>query len=541
VTILPALPILTPLAGALICAIPRYPIAGRLARRGVYAVVLVLTAISLAMVWAGGDAVVASAGPQSGYLAYLAMPLWSPLGYWAALLVLAVLMIGLLADLERPLAAARSVHYLIVVSATMATVSSGNSIGFVLAWSIPQWLILYLRVSQGESSGRTSRWDTWAGFGSVALVVLGATAATMEQGGSPYLVEIGPGLAFASLAIAAGLRLLSWPLIGGRGRWWQLHAMSLACGLYLWLRLGIALDSDGPLVSHPTATVALVLALGLLIGPREGQSRVVPYGFGYWLALALLAPLLDPESGFAVSLLIGTQLMLCLVILRGYLEPAAGTWFSRVSGLVAWASLSGILLTSGFAVYWTFGQICLTTGGVPLLMIASVSYLVAALPLWRRLTLPAEIYPDGAPARLTRPFGVALLAVSGVLVLLGVWPGVLEWLFPEIRVGLAIFGYARLWGEAAPDRVTLFLAIFLVPGIAGLVGRRAPQLLDAPHRWMRWIEQRVRGEWLYLIGQRALALVTGSVRTALESLEGSLSLGWCLLWAIALIYYLLRR
>jgi hypothetical protein len=541
VTLLSALPILTPLAGALICAAPRYPIAGGLTRRGVYAAILILTAISVAIVWASGGAIVPGLGPQIGYLSFPAMPLWSPLGYWAALLVLAVLLVGQLADLGRPLTAARSVQYLIVLSATMATVSFGNSISFVLAWSIPQWSVLYLRVSQGEGSERTSRWDTWAGFASMVLVILGATAATMEQSGSLYLVEIGPGLAFASLASAAGLRLLSWPLTGGRGRWWQLHAMSLVSGLYLWLRLGIALDADAPLVSNPIATVTLVLALGLLIGPREGRSRVVPYGFGYWLALALLAPLLDPESGFAVSLLIGTQLMLCLVVLRGYLEPPAGTWFSRLPGLVAWASLSGILFTSGFAVYWTFGQICLRTGGIALLMIASVSYLIAAFPLWKRLTLPAQVDPEYAAAGLGRPFGIALFGVSCVLVLMGLWPGMLEWLFPEIRVGLRIFGYAQLLGEATSDRVVLFLAAFLVPGVAGLVGRRAPHLLDAPRQWMLRIEQNSKGEWLYLMGQRALALATGTVRTALEVLEGSLSLGWCLLWAIVLVYYLLQR
>ena len=145
------------------------------------------------------------------------------------------------------------------------------------------------------SDDSSSRWDTWSSFVSLALVVIGAVALAAEQSGSLYLVAIGPGLAFTALAAGAGFRLVSWLLAGGPGRWWQLHAMSMISGFYLWLRLGIILQAEQPLLSNPGLAVPIALALGLIIGPRERQSRVVPVGFGYWLALALLAPALRPR------------------------------------------------------------------------------------------------------------------------------------------------------------------------------------------------------------------------------------------------------
>lgn len=540
-SLLLTLPIIAPLIGIPICASLKYPLFGKLTRRAAYAAVLGVTALAIAAVWARGGTIAPEIHPEVGYLAMPASPLWSPLGYWAATLALFVLLIGQLTEPVRPLTAARSAQYLIIVSATMATVSAGNAVSFVLAWCVPQWLITYLRVSQSEGPERTSRWDTWAGFASMALAILGATAATSEQSGTLYLVEIGPGLAFTSFALAAGLRLLSWPLAGGRGRWWQLHALSLVTGFFLWLRLGIALNVESPLASYPLVTVIVGLAFGLLIGPREEESRVVPYGFGYWLAIALLAPVLDPETGFAVSLLVGTQLMLCLLVLRGYLTPHTETWTNRLPGLVAWAALSGFILTSGFIAQWVFGQICLRVGGIALLTVASVGYLVAAVPLWRRLAgmlndRPEERSPSGA-GRLPYVF----LVVSGILIVLGLWPGGLVRLWPDIRVGLHALEYGPLWGESGADRLALFLAVLLMPGIAGVLSLRTPRTLDAAKALIDRAENSIRGEWLYLLGQRALARATSALRTGLQVLEESLPLAWCLLWLVALVYYLLQR
>ena len=250
------LPIIVPLVGILVCTSLKYPVFDRLTRRGMYTIVLGLTALALALLRIRGAALVPDMRLEVGYLTLPAAPLWSPLSYWSAALVLLVLLLGQVADWDRPLTAARSVHYLTILSATMATVSAANTVSLALAWCIPQWIVLYLRVSQSDAVEGISRWDAWAGLASMALVILGITASTAEQSGTLYLVELGPGLAFTSLALAAALRLLSWPLATGPGRWWQLHAMSLATGFYLWLRLGIALKADGPLASYPRDAAA---------------------------------------------------------------------------------------------------------------------------------------------------------------------------------------------------------------------------------------------------------------------------------------------
>ncbi|MHB1318002.1 MAG: hypothetical protein ACYCYF_05200 [Anaerolineae bacterium] len=540
-SLLPTLPIIAPLIGIPFCSLLRYPAFGKVTRRVAYASVIGLTALSLAIVWARSGSIAPDIHPDVGYLVTPASPLWSPLGLWAASLVLFVLLIGQLTETERPLTAARSAHYLIILSAAIATVSAANSVSLVIAWCIPQWLITYLRVSQTEGTERISRWDTWAGFASMALIILGATASTSEQSGSLYLIQFGPGLAFTAFALAAGLRLLSWPLAGGRGRWWQLHALSLVTGFYLWLRIGVALNVEGTLASHPLVAVIVGLTFGILIGPREEQSRVVPYGFGYWLAIALLAPILDPDKGYAVSLLVGTQLMLCLLILRGHPIDPAGLWMRRMSLLVARAAQGGFILTSGFIAQWIFGQICLQTGGLALLAVASAGCLAAAIPLWRRLTLLFGSAEEQVAVEVTRRLSYVFLAISGILIVLGLWPGLIARLWPDIRLGLSALEYAELWGDSGSERLALTLAIVLIPGLPGLLGRRVPWSWDPVYAWLDRAGHSLKGEWLYLLGQRALARATRMLRTSLQAVEESLPLGWSLLWLVALAYYLLQR
>jgi len=539
VTLLPIVPIITPLAGALLCATVRFSETGGFTRRLAYATFVALTAISVAVLRGfGPDATVQL--PPASHVDLPAMPLWSPLAYWAASLLLGVLFVGQLADHDRPLSAVRAAHYLVVLAATMAVISAGNSVSLVIAWSIPSWLVLYLRVAHSEGSQRVSRWDTWAGFISTALVILGATAGSAEQEGSLFLIELAPRLAFYAFALAAGTRLLLWPLAGGRGRWWQLHAMSLVSGLFLWIRIGIALDATGPLVRAPFLAAIVFMALGLAIGPREGQSRVVPFSFGYWLALIVLAPLLDPERGFAVSLLIGTQLLLCLVLLRGEIAPSSGPWLPRLPGLVAFAALSGLVMTSGFAAHWVFGQICFDVSGYGLLAVAAVAYLLAAVPLWRRLS-SAVMSPAREPGHVGAGASAYILAaIAGGLVLLGVWPGVLLRIWPDIRVGLESLGYRELWGNDLGNRLGLIAATVLAPASTGLFGQRLQPAVEQFYGRVDRAGQSARGEWLYLVAQRIAARGTGAMRAALEALEESLPLVWCLVWCIALVYYLLQ-
>lgn len=536
----PLLPIVVPLASIPVCAATKERDAGRLTRRMVYTAALGMTAVSIALTALPGTTA-QTLGSTDGYLAVPTAPLWSPLSYWAASVLMLVLLLGQLTQLRRPLTAARSMHYLVTLSATMATVSASNAVSLVLAWSIPYLLVMYLRSAQGEATVRSSRWDTWSSFVSLALVVIGAVALAAEQSGSLYLVAIGPGLAFTALAAGAGFRLVSWLLAGGPGRWWQLHAMSMISGFYLWLRLGIILQAEQPLLSNPGLAVPIALALGLIIGPRERQSRVVPVGFGYWLALAVLAPALDPDTGFAVSLLVATQLLLCLLLLRGSSDTPGRSRLGTVPGMVAWGALSGVILTSGFVAHWAFGQICLRAGGPGLLAIASIGYLLVAVPLGRRLLWSSGSSLLGHLTAARDSGAIVGLVVAGLLVLLGIWPGIIEKIWPDIRLGLDALQHSRLWGDSAADRLALFVAVLVVPMGAGLAARRVPRVQDMLYGWIIRAEQGLKGEWLYLLAQRVLAWATRGLRHSLQVVEESLPLGWCLLWGLALVYYLLQR
>lgn len=76
---------------------------------------------------------------------------------------------------------------------------------------------------------------------------------------------------------------------------------------------------------------------------------------------------------------------------------------------------------------------------------------------------------------------------------------------------------------------------------AGLAARRVPRVQDMLYGWIIRAEQGLKGEWLYLLAQRVLAWATRGLRHSLQVVEESLPLGWCLLWGLALVYYLLQR
>jgi hypothetical protein len=543
VALLPYFPMVVPLAGILICLALRSGAGRPVPWRTLYAATMALTGLSLIGPWlysATGVPVVA----DPGYMAMPATPLWTPLGFWAAVVLVVVLLLGLLADLDRPVTKGHCITFLTFMAATMATVSAGNLVSLILAWSLPVWLILYLRASQVEVETRdVSRWDTWISLGSLCLIVLGAVAAAREQNGVLLLVELRPSVALAALSLAAAMRLLSWSLASGRGRWWQLHVMSLTTGFFLWLRLGIALNAEGPLAAQPGVAVAAVVALGLLIGPQDDRTGVIPGGFGYWLALSLAAPLLDPGRGFATTLLIATQLGLCLLILHG--QPAArdGASLARLPRWVALGALGGMPLTSGFVVHWLFAQACLRTGGPLLLVVASLGFLMVAIPFWRRLMTREQ--PEAAAPGQGR-YGVLVMAASAVpallLVVLGLWPGLLAWIWPNIRLGLDAYGIGRQWSGGVPQNLALVVATLVVPVVGGyLLSARAGQLVDTGREAVGRTRQGARSGTGYLLAEQALDRVLSGIRRGLENIEEALPIGWTVLWGMALYYYLIVR
>jgi len=113
--------------------------------------------------------------------------------------------------------------------------------------------------------------------------------------------------------------------------------------------------------------------------------------------------------------------------------------------------------------------------------------------------------------------------------------------FPDVRIGLDALNYAQLWGTGAAERFSVLAAALLVPAGTVAVNRRAPTILDEVQRGILRLESGLKVRWLYLLAQRLLARVAAAMQAVLTTIEESLPLGWCLLWCIALAYYLIQR
>ncbi len=539
----PLLPILIPVVGAMLCPWGFLSHARLPLRRWLYVGIIGLTALGVLVVALQGAPRLEATRPLS-HLEAAPTLVWTPLSLWVAAALLAFLLASELARRRRPLAPAHVSLRLLSLAACLGVLAAGNLLTLSVAWSVPLVSLLLARAlwREGEAE-RPGPWEIWYGLFSSGLLILGAVAVTVQQGGGLELQEVRPGLALNALAASVALRVLTWPRVGGLRLRWESYLMSLVAGLYLWLRIGLSLQATGLSLTGGVAVGAVVLlaVLGLMGALQRRPGRALPYTLGHWLILALLAPLLDPDLGLVASLLIALHLLSSLLILRVYqTSPLPQMRPGRPLYLAAWASLGGLPLTLGFVAHWLVVRSCWQSGAATLVFWLLLGCLANAVPAWAQArTLAGDAPAEEGEAKADYVALVPAGLAAAILVILGIGPGLMAVLWPQAPLDLGVLGYGRLFAAGASPVGGLVLAAVLAPMLAGLTLHQRWVSAQAPSLRPFYRSRRViNAEWLYTVVREQIDRLLAILRQGLEIIEGSFSLVWILLWGIALVYYM---
>ena len=538
--------IIIPLVGAAICSLrilthPRWPV-----QRWLYVSTIAVTALAI-LIAGQGMGPLEAARPYTPYLEPILTLLWMPLTSWAALLLFSALLIGQIPRILAPLPVRHASLRLVLLSSSVAVLTAANLMTLLAAWGVQLLVLLLLRaVAQADQPERSNPWVIWTSLLSTHLLIIGALAVLAGQEGVMFLIEIWPGLALNALSAAVALRLIAWPLASGLRRNWDIHLMSLVTGFYLWLRMGYSLEITEALLGGGAIWVILLAGLSLVAALHRTPERGLPYVVIHWIIVALLAPFFEPDIGYVASLLITMHLIACLLVLRMYRTmDIAAMRLGQIPRLVAWASLGGFPLTAGFVGHWLLVRSIWQAGASPLSIWVLLSYFVIALPTWSqgRLLLSGEATEQAAPpgepisAHTWLAGGLAgLLAIA--LLALGLFPRLADILWPGIQLDLSLLDHRVLWG-AWPGALGMVLLTLVAPLLGGLTWLWGAAEEDIP--WLQAIRRSgpmLDADWLYRALRRQVERGLQIVEQGLGILEGPFSLGWVLLWFIALFYYL---
>ena len=538
--------IIIPLFGAAICSLrilthPRWPM-----QRWLYVSTIAITALAVLMAGLGMGVLEASR-PYTPYLEPILILLWMPLTSWAALLLFAGLLIGQVPRILVPLPARQAALRLILLSSSVAILTAANLMILLSAWGVQILVLLLLRsIEQTDQVQRSSPWEVWTSLLSTGLLMIGALAVLAGQEGVLFLIEVWPGVALSALSGAVALRLVAWPLAGGLRRNWDVHLMSLVTGFYLWLRIGYSLEITSASLGGGIAWAILLAILSLVAALYRKPDRGLSYVVLHWITVALLAPFINPDVGYVASLLITLHLIACLLVLRMYQTTRiASLRLGQISHLVAWASLGGIPFTAGFVGHWLLVRSIWQVGASWLNIWVLLSYLAIAIPTWSQWRI---IRQDNAAEQATSleehssrhaqlAWGLAGLLAS-MLIALGIYPRLADLLWPGIQLDLALLDHRVLWGES-PGALGMVLATALASLLGGLTW-----LWDTEEKRIPWLQpiDRLRtvldANWLYRVIRDQIEWGLEATERGLRILEGYFSLGWVLLWFIALFYYL---
>lgn len=539
--LIPLLPILTPLVGAIACLLPLGDRAATRQRRWFYVAVVALTGASVLFVRVQGTLMLG----MSTQVPYFYLPLallWTPLSFWAALLLFGGLVIGQVSRLHLPLARENAGFRLVLLAASLGVLAAGNLVSLNLAWGAQLVVLLALRAMwSGSAAERPGPWAIWSSLASTGCLMVGAVAVMAHQNGAALKVEVTPGLPLLALAAAVGLRLVGWPRAGALRRSYEVYLMSLVSGLYLWLRIGLSLNADAPLLVGGIGVALVVVVVGVMGALHRTPGRALPFVLGHWFILAMVAPFFDPQRGFVASMLIAVHVAICLLVLRiHHTSGAMPLRLGRAPYLAAWASLGGLPLTAGFIAHWLLLRSIWNAGASHLVFWVLLSYVANAIPAWSQVRMGAEdVSKDEIPSAAGwTPF--ASMAIAAILlVVLGVYPALLSALWPRAPLNLGVLEHGRLWeGLVAPTRA-LIAATLLAPLVAGLTLHPRVALargisLQPFYRFRR----TVNAEWLYAVIREQVEGVLATLGRGFEALEGSFALGWALLWGIALLYFM---
>ena len=547
------LPLVIPLAGIwAIWVLPSRMVSPD-SRRRVHLGILISTCIAL---WVAKSAEVGTArlpfwGPLSAYGEPLEFSLDS-LSFAFSLLLVGSLTVAGLSMMMRPIERFESVSALLLVEAGIGVCAASNLLTLCLAWMLMDVALLSMDIVRvpDESIPHAARNVLVNLCSTLALIVV--TTLTLSQRGEGQLSGLAlSGLPLKLLAIASLLRLGIYPLPGGLKRRWEVYLASLCTGGYLWLRLITLSPGEFPGVGGLVflGCGSLVIT-GLLAGFSSDLATALPYVLSHGIAAFVLAPLLVPDSGYAIAFVTAINLALCLTLLRAdaQVRPVS-PWGrrARLPLMIALASLAGWPLTLGFIAHWSLLKLFWVMGPQSMVWLGSLSYLCCSIPLWQRFRyVLREIRDESALPR----WGVQVAffcaaAVAVVLVVAGIYlpfSGRTWSAWPEqsaAAVGLQPVSFGALIGGSVATWAVLALGAVIVP----FVGSYAVQRLWAavPGGWVQRVDATgalLELDWLYAAADRVLARIWSLSTRGLSLIEESLYLGWTLIWVLVVVLYL---
>ena len=241
---------------------------------------------------------------------------------------------------------------------------------------------------------------------------------------------------------------------------------------------------------------------------------------------------------------VAVNLALCLALIdadgQAQAQMAASRW-SRLPRTIGAASLVGWPLTLGFTAHWSYLRLCWLAGLPGIALLASVSYLLASVPMWQGVAaMRRESEGDGSQP--TWRISISLVGRSLAAAFL-------------VFFGIELAASARAW-PSLPGELQLASLRVLFRGDVKLLGVLALAAMVLPlagsyvlHRLRVRVPDRSAGalrvagallelDWLYVAVERALARLQRLVELVSAAVEEPFYLGWTLFWGLVIILYL---
>ena len=462
----------------------------------------------------------------------------TPLGVHAGLVLTVAFTLLQGRSLAVPLKRYEAVALLVALGAVLAGLAAANPLTLCLTWGLMDLGLISLAMRTMESQRRVMRFALGNLLSTLALIAAVLLATQQDVTGLVGLAWMGAALKW--LLAAALLRFGVYPLPGGFGLSWEPLLISFCMGSYLWLQLGnmpqesgIALGGMSLLLGESLLLTAILDALS----PVWVAARV--YLLLHSATVSASATLVAGGTGQGVVLLNTLNLALGLALIPpcDAHNPTPSTGQALLS-LIPLASLAGAPLTLGFACHWTFLKLCLLQGAGILAVMAMVSYVLLAVPLWghashllrQRQDSDADSWPQWIA------FLCGLLGMTGL-----------------IAMGLAPAWLARAWlavpmGEILPPLKTLLFAginaqgtmVLLLVTLGILWGSRLlmrvlTNLTPEDRRGLDLVGSLVELDWLYVLLERWTNGLQRLLGRTLAALEGPLCITWSLLWILSAV------
>ncbi len=486
------------------------------------------------------------------------------LSLWFGVLLLASLLAVSAVQFQAPAAGESVVANLFVAGAGIAVLVSANMTTLCLTWVLLDGGLLWIdaRRARRSSTGYAIRTMLLRILSIIALV--SATLLVQaEQGDVPIPLAALKGPASVLLMTAALLHLGIYPLPGGLERTWRGYLVSAIAGGYLWLRVAGLSAEALPGESWLVPVAGVVLAVSALLAATSGDEAPVPaYVTTHWLALLVLAPLLDVHAGVGLGCIVVANLALAVIPLLAAegLEARSGGWWA-FGRAVQLASVAGAPFTLGFLARWELLRITWDLGYAGLFFIAVGSFALASAPVWRQIAHFRTSREPAAADETTPPEGAMPprepeAAAEGRVAL---WPSALFGTFLP-ALALVAAGSVPWLLQYRQSRLIGQVVLPLAEGPAAIAWRGGPlyaavaALLSAAVGFL-WSRHEAPGvspssvqtvlrtslemDWLYASAERTLAWAGSVLARGAAILErGSVSLGWILVWILAGLFFL---